>query len=147
MTYFATDLSVVIDGRPLSLDLVQGDPLARAVIMSLFTWRRALPSDALPADQRHGWWGDTYPTAQGDRIGSRLWLLSREKLVPDTINRAREYAEEALAWLIEDGVAIRVEVTAERMGLDGLALSCRIWRADGTATALRFSDVWRILNG
>lgn len=145
MSYFAQDLSVTVDGQTLPLDLTQGDPLARAVLMSLFTWRRALPSDPLPADTRHGWWGDTYPAAEGDRIGSRLWLLSREKLTANTVNRAREYAEEALAWLVEDGVASRVEVTAERRGLDGLALVCRIWRADGRPVDLRFPDAWKVI--
>jgi phage gp46-like protein len=148
MSYFAQDLSVVIDGQTLSLDLTQGEPLARAVLVSLFTWRRARPDDALPADSRHGWWGDTYPTAEGDRIGSRLWLLAREKLTQQTINRAREYAQEALAWLIEDGVASRVEVTAERRGIDGMTLICRIWRTDGRPVDMRFEDAWRaITNG
>jgi len=71
-------LSIVIDGE--TVELVQSglDPLARAVIISLFTWRRANPDDVLPAgDDRQGWFGDTFAEVRGDRIGSRLWLLSR----------------------------------------------------------------------
>ncbi|QCO04182.1 phage GP46 family protein [Azospirillum argentinense] len=148
MSYFQQDRTVVIDGVPLSLDLTTGDPLVRAVLMSLFTWARAQPGDVLPADRRMGWWGDTYPTVAGDRIGSRLWLLSREKLLPETLRRAREYAEEALAWLVTDGVARRVEVTADRRGTDGLTLTCRIWRRDGPPVDLRFDDAWEaITNG
>ncbi|WP_451998988.1 phage GP46 family protein [Azospirillum argentinense] len=143
-----SDRTVVIDGVPLSLDLTTSDPLVRAVLMSLFTWARAQPGDVLPADRRMGWWGDTYPTVAGDCIGSRLWLLSREKLLPETLRRAREYAEEALAWLVTDGVARRVEVTADRRGADGLTLTCRIWRRDGTPVDLRFDDAWEaITNG
>ncbi len=146
--YELMNRAVVIDGVALSLDLTAGDALTRAVLMSLFTWARAKPSDTLPADRKMGWWGDTYPTATGDRIGSRLWLLSREKLLPDTINRAREYAQEALAWLVTDGVAQRVEVSAERRGTDGLSLICRIWRRDGQPVELRFDDAWEaITNG
>ncbi|MBK3797866.1 phage tail protein [Azospirillum brasilense] len=148
MSYFVQDRTVVIDGVALSLDLTTGDPLVRAVLMSLFTWARAQPGDVLPADRRMGWWGDTFPTVAGDRIGSRLWLLSREKLLPETLRRAREYAEEALAWLVTDGVAQRVEVTADRRGADGLTLTCRIWRRDGTPVDLRFDDAWEaITNG
>ncbi len=33
------------------------DPLTRAVVISLFTWRRAEPDDN--ADVPMGWWGDT----------------------------------------------------------------------------------------
>ena len=148
MSYFIQDRAVVIDGVALSLDQTMGDALTRAVLMSLFTWGRAKPSDTLPADRKMGWWGDTYPTMAGDRIGSRLWLLSREKLVPDTINRAREYAQESLAWLVADGVAQRVEVSAERRGADGLILICRIWRRDGRPTEFRFDNAWEaIING
>lgn len=139
-------LTVVIDGRTVALGLEIEEPLVRAVIISLFTWRRALPDDTLPDAARMGWWGDTFPTVPGDRIGSRLWLLSREKLIPRTVERAREYAREALQWLIDDGVASRVEVEAERRGLDGLALACRIYRSDGSATDLRFPDTWEFLN-
>ncbi|PQK53824.1 phage tail protein, partial [Escherichia coli] len=35
------------------------DPLTRAVVISLFTWRRAEPDDN--ADVPMGWWGDTWP--------------------------------------------------------------------------------------
>lgn len=146
MTYFASELSIAIDGKRVPLDRVQGDPLARAVVISLFTWRRANPDDDLPAGQRHGWWGDSHATVPGDRIGSRLWLLSRATLTTETIARARYYGEEALGWLTADGLASRVEVAAERFGLDGLALSCRIWRHDGRPVDLRFSDLWKVLN-
>lgn len=148
MSYFVQDRAVVIDGVSLSFDLATGDPLVRAVLMSLFTWARARPGDVLPADRKMGWWGDTYPTVTGDRIGSRLWLLSREKLLPETMRRAREYAQEALAWLVTDGVAQRVEVTADRRGTDGLTLTCRIWRRDGRPVDLRFENAWEaITNG
>lgn len=139
-------LTVVIDGRTVALGLANDEPLVRAVIISLFTWRRALPDDPLPGDQRMGWWGDSFATVAGDRIGSRLWLLSREKLTAQTVERAREYAREALAWLVEDGVAARVEVDAERQGLTTLALACRIYRRDGQTTDLRFPNTWEFLN-
>ena len=51
-------------------------------------------------------------SASGDHIGSRLWLLSREKQLAGVLERARHYAEEALTWLVEDGVATAVQVTA-----------------------------------
>ena len=140
-------LTVVIDGRTVLLGLASDEPLVRAVIISLFTWRRALPDDPLPGDQRMGWWGDSFSPVVGDRIGSRLWLLSREKLTAQTIERAREYSSEALAWLVEDGVASRVEVEAERQGLSTIALACRIYRAAGGAPVdLRFSNVWEFMN-
>lgn len=144
-------LTIVIDGQTLPLGLDSAEPLVRAVIISLFTWRRANPDDELPGvgsdQQRMGWWGDTLPPVPNDRIGSRLWLLSRAKLTSRTVQLAKEYAEEALAWLVQDGVAARVEVEAERFGLTTLGLACRITRTDGKVPLdVRFSDVWGFLN-
>lgn len=140
------EINVTIDGRPAG-DLSQADALVRAVLISLFTWRRAKPDD-ITDGQKMGWWGDAVePPAVNDRIGSRLWLLARAKLVPLTINAAREYAEEALAWLVEDGVASRIEVLAERFGTDGLALQVAIYRTDGGKVALRFDNIWESIRG
>ena len=143
MTALVQDLSVVVDGVAGS-PLAAADPLIRAVIISLFTWRRANPDDAVDGS-RQGWWGDATASLTGDRIGSRLWLLSREKLLPETFNRAREYAREALQWLVDDQVAAVVDVAAERYGRAGLALVVTITRADRRVTELRFADVWQRL--
>ncbi len=143
--------AIVINGRTLQLGLHSTDPLVRAVLISLFTWRRAKPDDALPDPSpnapRQGWWGDSFPPVPNDRIGSRLWLLSRAKLLPETVALAKEYAQEALQWLVDDGVASRVEVEAERQGLHTLALACRIYKTGGAAPInVRFTDVWETLN-
>lgn len=140
-------LTILVDGRQATLGLHTAEPLVRAVLISLFTWRRANPDDELPAELRQGWWGDSFPIAPNDRIGSRLWLLSRSKLTDDTVRRAREYAEEALAWLVEDGVMARVDVQAERQGLERLGLACQFYRHDGRkAVDVRFTNAWGFLN-
>lgn len=142
-----SDLTIAINGQIATLDHASDDPLIRAVIISLFTWRRANPDDDLPSTERNGWWGDSYPTVLDDRIGSRLWLLLRAKMLPDTIACAKQYAEEALKWLVDDGVAARVVVIAERYGTDGVALNTQIYRYDGQILLdLRFANVWKFLN-
>lgn len=103
-------------------DLAPDDGLETAVILSLFTDRRARQDDPLPdgSEDRRGWWADAYhpaplgaPPGEGnDLIGSRLWLLEREKDTQEVVNRARDYAEEALQWLVEDGIAEQIEVMA-----------------------------------
>jgi len=138
-------VSVVINGENFSFGMWPPEPLVRAVIVSLFSWRRANPDDELPGDERMGWWGDTYPTVANDRIGSRLWLLSRSKLTEQVRLKAKEYAEEALRWLIDDGIASRIEVESERQGLSTLVLSCRIYRADSLHMDIRFQDTWSFL--
>lgn len=139
-------LSITVDGQVFALNLVPDEPLLRAAIVSLFTWRRANDDDELPGGELMGWWGDTYADIAGDRIGSRLWLLARETLTPETLRRAREYATEALQWMLDDGVATAVAVTVQRSGLLSLGIHCLITRADtGQVVDLRFSDVWKFI--
>ncbi|MDU5780389.1 MAG: phage GP46 family protein [Pantoea sp.] len=121
------------------------DPLTRAVVISLFTWRKAGQDDA--PEEVNGWWGDTYPTVQNDRIGSRLYLLKRSKLTNQTPLKAREYITEALQWLTADGVAARVDVTAQRLGINAMSASAVIQKQDGTTLTLSFDDLWSELNG
>ena len=99
-------------GRNADGTLATGDALQSAIWISLFTDRRAHPDDVLTdgTDDRRGWWADAFVTRP---IGSRLWLLNRALREDKTLRRAEDYAREALAWLVADGVAARVEVTAE----------------------------------
>jgi phage gp46-like protein len=139
-------LTVVINGKEMPLEIESAEPLVRAVVISLFTWRRSNPDDVLPGDQRMGWWGDSFPPSDNDRIGSRLWLLSRAKVTEETRLGAIEYAQEALQWLVDDGIARRITVEAERMGLTTIALACRIFRDEqNVALDVRFPNVWSFL--
>lgn len=124
------------------------DGIETAVIISLFTDRLAEADDVLPdnSGQRRGWWGDSFPDIEGDRIGSRLWLLAREKQMPSVLERARAYAKEALAWMVEDGVARGVEVEAEFQGIGTIALGVTILRATDGPLRFRFVVFWGVSN-
>jgi phage gp46-like protein len=100
-------------------DLQTDSGLTTAVIISLFTDRLADAADVLPDNSanRRGWWGDqpisTAPTAAKPAlIGSRLWLLDRALQTQETLNQARSYALEALQWMLDQGVAGSIDVTA-----------------------------------
>lgn len=113
-----TDIALLFDNDAWAADfairggdLMMDVGLRTAVLLSLFTDARALDDDVLPdgADRR-GWWGDCANDDPNDRIGSRLWLLAREKVVETTAIRARDICRAALAWMVEDGVVAAVEV-------------------------------------
>ncbi len=132
-------------------DLESSTGLQTAVIISLFTDRRARDDDELPdpnSDDRRGWWGDlASPLIEGDQIGSRLWLLDREKTLESVLVKAKQYAEEALQWMIEDGVAVKIEAETERQGIVGqdiLALKVRIYRTFGNDKTEEFSFQWAV---
>lgn len=134
----------------LSADLAAGAEaggdlagLASAVIVSLFTDRLAEADDTLPAGDgdRRGWWGDAL-AADGDRIGSRLWLLNREKQRRSVLGRAEDYCREALQWLIDDGIAeaVDIEVAFIRRGVLGIAVT--VHRPAADPATFRYDYVW-----
>lgn len=83
--------------------------LANAITISLFTDKRC-PESFTPWDgNRRGWWNDTY---SDDALGSQLWMLDRAKKVGEQplLLQARDYAKQALQWLLDDGIAVTVDV-------------------------------------
>ena len=128
----------------LGLDLERDDGLESAVIVSLFTDARCRPEELpLGEPDRRGYWADAYAMQEGDQTGSLLWLLRREKTINAVLNRARDYARQALQWMIDDRVAAAVEVNAEylRRGVMGLAVS--IYRPTGQRVDYRYDFAWQ----
>lgn len=127
-----------------SLGLAEDEGLETAVIISLFTDRRANADDVIPdgSTELRGWFGDAFNDDDHDQIGSRLWLLSREKQLPSVLVRAQQYAQEALQWLIDDGVAQSVEVVASNPRDGILALAVSIYRPLQPVTQFRFDAFW-----
>jgi len=145
---FEADLSVLLD------DLATDDGLETAVSISLFSDRRASPNDVLSdrdlfegRNDKRGCWLDTYPEVEGDLIGSRLWLLHRAKSQQVVVNRAGEIIAEALQWMIDDGVASRVESDVFFTDRDRLCLVIDITRPlfanqGREVVSLRFEVNW-----
>lgn len=124
----ATWFDVLLENGDLATDA----GLETAVVMSLFLDRAPAPEDMADVndDLYQGWWGDVL-SEDDDRIGSRLWLLSRSTTTNSVINRAREYAEEALQWLVDDEIAERVTATVTRAGLYLMRMEIQIKRQSG----------------
>ena len=121
-------------------DLQTNDDLLTAVTISLFTDRVAAEDDPIPdgSGDRRGWWADTeqYP------IGSRLWQLDRAKRTQATLAAAQTYIEEALQWLIDDGVVAQFGIYIEWQAQNTLAAQVTAFRNDGTKQPMAFAWVW-----
>ena len=131
------DMRLGFDGTLLSGDLVLDDVdlqtdegLQTAIVLSLFTDRRAEDDDELPdgSTDRRGWWGDMLAEDDDDKIGSRLWLLSREKEMAEVVARAEEYGQEAVEWLVTDSIVKAVLVTASVPKHGHLLLTVKVTR-------------------
>ena len=138
------DLDRGADYATDGLGLTEDDGLESSVIISLFTDRRANADDVIPDGSKdlRGWWGDDFADVKNDKIGSRLWLLSREKQLRIVLVRAQQYAEESLKWLIDDGVAESVEVVATNPRMGILALDVAITRPQHPVKQFRFDTFW-----
>lgn len=153
------DGAIVADWAVADGDLERDAGLETAVLISLFTDARARAEDyqpdangfayIRPGEDPRGWWGESFwPGSNGSggrQIGCRWWLRRRMKVTDETAQIHREDAEEALAWLLEDGVAAAVNVTAEWLeprhrGV--LIVTVRIVRPDGARQAFRFDSHW-----
>ncbi|ODR86703.1 phage GP46 family protein [Shewanella xiamenensis] len=141
-------------GGDISLDsagIVRDDGWFTTVFIMLFSNRRANVDDVLPDTNMdaQGWPGDSYFEYP---IGSRLWLLSREKVLPKVLHRAKDYALEALAPLVEMKAAKRLEVDVSTWYQPGsrdpwLRIEVRLTKADGEIMSYGFSIRWEAQNG
>ena len=139
MTEFGGDLVL------FGFDLERDDGLETAVIISLFTDRRAsaeqIPPE-YPQDDLRGYWGDINNASATDQTGSLLWLLAREKELPQTLSRAEQYCREALAWMIDDLVSTKIEVTASYYSRGWMLLVIDIYRPTGAAVRFQYNYEW-----
>ena len=125
-----------------------------AVILALFTDRRVDPDHPLAwladGDVR-GYFGDGIDVREDlheGPLGSLLWLLER---APMTINGvsaatwAEQFANEALATLLDQGVCVRIDVAATAIEIEGrIELSVALYGRDGARVFDRKFDVlWK----
>ncbi|EOX1684079.1 phage GP46 family protein [Yersinia enterocolitica] len=119
--------------------LLGGNDLETAILISLFTDRLARTDDGIDSDDRRGWWADTGAEYE---IGSRLWLLRREKLTTKVALKAEDYANEALAWLLDDGVVTAISTNAQIVYPNRLNLIINYQQPEKAQVSVKFSWVW-----
>lgn len=122
-----------------------GDQLGGAVVVSLFTDLTADPADMTPdlGTDRRGWWADAARDVT-DRMGSLLWLELRQKKTDAVRRRIEEKAQDALAWLIEDGLAsdVTVSATFPAQLVDAVVLSVIVTQPNGIKRDWKVDLVW-----
>ena len=100
-------------------DLKADNGLQTSALISVFSDRR-VTLEELPAgdtDQR-GWWADLIAESKGDLIGSRHWILDRVKASEGSAVEMESILKEAFEWMLDDGVASNVIVSAEKISTD-----------------------------
>jgi phage gp46-like protein len=89
-------------------DFVTTDAEDSAIVVSLFSDRRAFPDEVADPMKRRGWIGDEVAEVTGDRHGSGLWLYEQRRLTPEVANGVRMEAVASLQWMVEQGLVTSV---------------------------------------
>lgn len=80
------------------------------------------------------WWADK-------EFGSEIWKLRQEgKLTPATVGTFRQYVLDSVQWLINDGLASKIECTAEQSGRSTIAYCVTVTRPD--SSTIEVKEVW-----
>jgi phage gp46-like protein len=140
------DWRLLDDGR-----LDERYALASAVMVALGTDALADRDDVLPdfSGDRAGWWGDLEPDIWDSwPIGSKLWLLRRDKITDPgsqrgaTITKVERYAREALQPFLDRRIVSRIDVKAARVGLERIDVQITLYRGERDVLDMRYQVLW-----
>lgn len=80
------------------------------------------------------WWADK-------DFGSELWKLRLSgKITPNTVGTFRQFVLDAVQWLVDDGLASKIECTAEQQGRNTIAYCVTVTRPDGKTVEIE--ETW-----
>ena len=83
---------------------------------------------------RGRWWADK-------NFGSELWKLRLAgKITPGTAGNLRQMVLDSVQWIVDDGLASRIECEAEQQGRDRIAYRVTVFRPDGVT--LEIKETW-----
>lgn len=124
---FCGDPTIFTHGNSSDLEIIGGQPtmdagIYNAVHISLFAY-----SD---------WWGNSI-AAPAEKMISRLGELQRRTITPATRADAEEYAKQALAWMITEGMAKKIDVQATLPSVGEIALTVKVTQPDGQTSKYR----------
>jgi len=123
-------------------DFIKDESYDTDIVVSLYCDRRADVSEIPSPERRRGWHGDVDSTLQDYLIGSKLWLLSQSRFTQETANDAKKYAQDALKWVTDKGIADRVFVTSKREDFNKIVVTIIFYV--GNEIVFRSSyDIWK----
>ena len=129
------------------------EQLASAFMVALNTDAEADIAEELPDPRetyRRGWWGDLDAEAiwDGWPIGSKLWLLTRAKIVESgaregaTITRAQRYIKEALQPFITKGICSQITVVVTQVNEQRIKAVIVAYRGPKVTIQLEYAPLW-----
>lgn len=139
--------------QPIDVKLIQGDDgiwdidldadgqlvldfgFETTIGLSIMGERRASEGEVVTPEHRRGWIGNLLADTPGFEQGSKSWLFKQSRLTSETVTAIRNTDQEALDWMVEDGLAKSIIVSSSQ---NGSSINEEI-NIDGTVV---FFDVW-----
>lgn len=80
------------------------------------------------------WWADK-------EFGSELWKLRQNgKMTPNTVETLKQMVLESVQWLLDDGLAMKIDCEAEMAGRDTIDYRVTVTRPD--KSTVEIEEVW-----
>lgn len=120
-------------------DIDTEDFFNTSILMSIFCERRALPSEMPTSHYRRGWIGNE--STPDFEIGSKLWLFEQSRLTRATLNGINSVVKEGLKWLLDDKIAISIDVSSSLGENNSVAIEVLITRPNSKVEK-RYFELW-----
>jgi phage gp46-like protein len=109
------------------------EPAGNTVVIENWNDIRELALMSIGTD-KGSWWADP-------GFGSELYLLRESgKVDGRTASTLKRMLQECLAWIMADGIAQRIDCSAERTGKNEIAYTIMIIKPDGNNCMIK--DIW-----
>lgn len=120
-SFMTIDVKLTQDGKGWHLDFENGDiaktdGLDTAILMSVFSEKRASSSEVSKPDLRRGHFINEFSRVLNYQIGSLFWLYTSQSILSDSVIRKLEIAiTNGLSWMITDGMYSKTNVSVKKV--------------------------------
>ena len=120
-------------------DIDTDQVLDTAILMSIFNEVRASASEIPESNARRGWLGNQ--STPGFEQGSKQWLFEQERLTGSVLAELGPVVRNGLQWLIDDGIAVSVEVGSARITNGAATIEVTLGRS-GSVVEKKVYELW-----
>ncbi|MCK5127650.1 MAG: phage GP46 family protein [candidate division Zixibacteria bacterium] len=120
-------------------DISTEQSLDTAILMSIFNEVRASSAEVPESNARRGWLGNQ--STPGFEQGSKQWLFGQERLTGSVLAELGPVVRNGLQWLIDDGIAVSVEVGNARIINGAVTIEVLLGRS-GSVVEKKVYELW-----
>lgn len=120
-------------------DIETGETLDTAIMMSITEQVRATAAEMPDSYLRRGWVGNE--TADGFEQGNKAWLFEQERVTGTMLAELGPVIKNGLQWLIDDEIAVSVEVETPRLQNGAVVVAINLYR-DSSEVDRKLYEIW-----